>query len=97
MNVSFEVADVTWPLVAVGEVGASRKLRDSRLRGKASRWQPAIGGTKVLAPGYIGTSMPVTKVTIQLPSVEDTIDTTREDAEAQSPHGSGNSEGAWRC
>ena len=40
-------------------------------------------GTKVLAPNEVqGTSMPVTKVTSELPSVEDTID-----AEAQSVPG----------
>ena len=40
--------------------------------------------TKVLAPILVqGTPMPVTKVTSELSSVEDTIDTMRDEAEAQ--------------
>ena len=43
-------------------------------------------GSKVLAPIEVQrTPMLVTKVTSELPSVEDTIGTTREDAEAQIP------------
>ena len=43
-------------------------------------------GSKFLAPIQLqGTPMPVARVASELPSVEDTIDTTREDAEAQIP------------
>ena len=43
-------------------------------------------GTDVLAPSEVQeTQMLVTKVTSELPLVEDTIDTTRHDAEEQIP------------
>ena len=41
-------------------------------------------GTKILAPVEMGESVPTTK-SHELPSVKDTIDTLREEAEAQIP------------
>ena len=51
LNINFEVADVTRPLVAVGELqrrgdGATWKLRDSRSGNEAARQLSGLGAFK---------------------------------------------------
>ena len=104
MNVSFEVADVTRPLVAVGELqrndsgdGPTWKFRDvtkppgSNLDMEHSngaywlcltRWE---NGTSTVAPVDLGDAVPTSENLDDLPTVEDTINVAKEDAEANVP------------
>ena len=107
MNVNIEVADVTKPLFAVGQLQSSRrnwtawKLRDQEVVWKsqpAAAWSLSIptaplwvrmtrceNDTALAAIEVQGKPMPLTRGTCELPSVEDTIDTTREHTEARIP------------
>ena len=102
-----EVADVTRPLVADGELQRRGMtvvmgphggfVTRGRVAGGSLELEHSTGaywmrltrgenGSKVLASIEVqGTPMPETKVTSEVPSVEDTIGTRREDAEAQIP------------
>ena len=109
MNLNFEVADVTRPLVAVGELqkrgmtvvmgphgsfvtrGQVMKLPGSNLELEHSngahrmRLTRGENGTSTVALVDMGDVVPTSKDLSELPSVEDTIDVAREDAEANVP------------
>ena len=106
VNVNFEVAEVTRPLGPHGSFvtrGCVAKPTGDSLEVEHSngaswmRLTRSENGTKVLAPNEVqGTSMPLTKVTHELPSVEDHIYTTRDDAEARIPVAVPAPKTAWR-
>ena len=109
VNVSFEVADVTRPLVAVGELqkrgmtvvmgphgsfvtrGQVAKPPGSKLdleHSNGANWMRLTRGetgTKTVALVDLGDAVPISKDLSELPSVKDTIDVAREDAEANVP------------
>ena len=115
VNVSFEVADVTRPLVAVGELqkrgmtvvmgphgsfvtrGHVTKPPGSNLdleHPNGAYWlclTRGEDGTSTVAPVDLGDAVPTSENLSDLPTVEDTIDVAREDAEANSAV----SEGTW--
>ena len=109
VNINFEVAAVTRPLVAVGELqrrgmtvvmgpyecfvtrsevvkspGSNLDLEHSN----GAYWMRLTrggNGTRTIAPVDFGDAVPTSKDLRELPSVEDTIDVAREDAEANVP------------
>ena len=109
VNINFEVADVTKPLVAVGELqrcgmtvvmgphgsfvtrGQVMKPPDSNLdleHSNGACWMRLTrgeNGTRTVAPVDLGDAVPTSKDLSELPSVEDTMDVAREDAEAHLP------------
>ena len=108
VNVSFEVADVTRPLVAVGELqkrgmtvvmgphgsfvtrGHVTNQPGSNLDLELERCLLAVSderenGTSTVAPVDLGDAVPTSENLSDLPTVEDTIDVAREDAEANVP------------
>ena len=110
VNVGFEVADVTRPLVAVGELqkrgmtvvmgphasfvtrGHVTKPPGSKSgfleRSKGAYWlclTRGENGTSTVVPIDLGDAVPTLENLSDLPTVEDTIDVAREDAEANVP------------
>ena len=108
-NVNFVVADVTRPLVAIGELqkrgitvvigphgsfvtrGQVTKAPDNNLdleHSNGAQWMRLTRGendTSTVALVDLGDAVPASKDLSELPSVEDTIDVAREDAEANVP------------
>ena len=95
VNINFEVADVTRPLVAVGELlrrgmtvvmgllGSFVTRGGSNLDLEHSNGAYLMRLTKwTLVSGDLEDAVPTSKYLSELPSVEDTIDVAREDAEA---------------
>ena len=81
MNINFEVADVTRSLVAVGELQTRGMTVVMGSQG-SSRGE---NGTQLIAPVDLGEAVPTSQDLSEPPSVEDTIDVAREDAEANVP------------